>query len=244
MLHSPLASDEQIRVLVSPPQASLGLAEIALQSSHDSLGEGLSTSSSGESSAFKRATDVGVQARQRQPSEPETSRRSSGSRISQGNLLPSAHRHNYPARLELAGRSDSASTQSRSPGAMRLHPIRTETQRATVGDFSKKPYYPTLLGFRQVDNDSQLEKIGRASNKSKIARSFFGGTGEDTNIIMPHQQEASLNSLAAIEAVKDLELPSCLRIPGKKMTEQETAAWLERWVEDLDAERPSGIGNE
>ena len=237
MLHSPLASDEQIRVLVSPPHASLGLAEIALQSSHDSLGEGLSTSSSGESSAFKRATDVGVQARQRQPSEPEASRRSSGSRISQGNLLPSAHRHNYQARLELAGKSDSASTQSRSPGAMRLHPIRTETQRATVGDFSKKPHYPTLLGFRQVDNDNQLEKIGRASNKSKIARSFFGGTGEDTSIIMPHQQEASLNSLAAIEAVKDLELPSRLRIPGKKMTEQETAAWLERWVEDFDAER-------
>jgi len=122
-------------------------------------------------------------------------------------------------------------SQSRSADA------RLRRQTALESPFEKKPSYPTLVGFTPVQESLFAESRPRSSNKTKISRSLFGGTSDSTPSLRGAQSEDSLNSLAAIEAIKDLALPSHLRLPGKKMTEHEAAAWLDRWVQSFDIEQ-------
>ena len=92
--------------------------------------------------------------------------------------------------------------------------------------FQKKPQYSALLHFNAVDNNTTPDSRQRPSNKTKISRSLFGGTGDETclysapNLSFLHSDDERFDSLAAIEAVKDLAMPPHLRLPGRKMNEQ------------------------
>ena len=106
--------------------------------------------------------------------------------------------------------------------------------------FEKKPKYPVLVNVTTVESalPDVPSNAARSTNKTKISRSLFVSSGEDaSNVSSSAHYEASLDSLAAVQAIKDLALPPHLLVAGKKMTEQETAAWLDRWVDCFNVEQ-------
>jgi len=103
---------------------------------------------------------------------------------------------------------------------------------------NKKPQYPVLVNFTPVAEPGAPDDVrrrARLSNKTKISRSLFGGTG-DESLVQAEHRKASWDSTAALEGVKDFAMPSHLELPGRNMSEKEAEIWLSRWVDTLSVE--------
>jgi hypothetical protein len=103
----------------------------------------------------------------------------------------------------------------------------------------KKPQYPVLVNFTPVAETGAPDDVrrrARLANKTKISRSLFGGTGDESLLVQAEHRKASWDSTAALEGVKDFAMPSHAELPGRNMSEKEAEVWLNRWVETLSVE--------
>ena len=117
-----------------------------------------------------------------------------------------------------------------------------DAERRSIPDhapFEKKPQYPVLVNFTAVAETGAPDGVrrrARLSNKTKISRSLFGVSADESLLARADSSNVRLDSTAALEAVKDFAVPSHSELPGKNMTEREAEMWLDRWVDSLNVE--------